>query len=179
VEGGEAIVLTNRHVVDPRFKPNSSDDGKTGGEVTVLLLAGFPQTGRVIWMAPDGIDAALVRLPFVSARAGPARWDGTRPRVGDPVFAIGNPQGLAWTHTQGTISQYRIQNINGHRLRVIQTHAAINPGNSGGGLYDQNGSLIGINTWIQDHRLSEGLGFAISTDSLAELFPPELGLRPH
>ena len=49
---------------------------------------------------------------------------------------------------------------------MIQTDAALNPGNSGGGLYDKSGTLIGINTWTNDKRFSEGLGFAIALDSL-------------
>ncbi len=48
----------------------------------------------------------------------------------------------------------------------------MNPGNSGGGLYDKSGTLIGINTWTNDKRSSEGLGFAIALDSLLELDPP-------
>ena len=58
-------------------------------------------------------------------------------KVGETVFAIGNPHRLGWTHTQGVISQLRTQDFDLHRVRVIQTQAAINPGNSGGGLYDQ------------------------------------------
>jgi S1-C subfamily serine protease len=100
-----------------------------------------------------------------------------RPRVGDPVFAIGNPQGLGWTHTTGTISQYRLQNVGGHRLSVIQTQTAINPGNSGGGLYDNDGYLIGINTWTQDKRVSEGLSFAIALEALSAVPPPMLSLK--
>lgn len=62
-------------------------------------------------------------------------------------------------------------------MRVIQTQASINPGNSGGGLYDHDGYLLGINTWTTDKSLSEGIGFAISLDSLLELAPPPLELK--
>jgi S1-C subfamily serine protease len=98
--------------------------------------------------------------------------------VGLPVFAIGNPYRLGWTHTQGVISQMRTQDFELHRVRVIQTQASINPGNSGGGLYDNEGFLLGINTWTTDKSLSEGIGFAISLDSLLELAPPPLEPRP-
>ena len=50
----------------------------------------------------------------------------------------------------------------------------MNPGNSGGGLYDQQGYLLGINSWGTDKSVSEGLGFAIALDSLLELAPPGL-----
>ncbi|NQT40981.1 MAG: trypsin-like serine protease, partial [Planctomycetes bacterium] len=81
---------------------------------------------------------------------------------------------LGWTHTQGAISQFRIQGHGLRRIRVIQTSTAINQGNSGGGLYDAQGDLIGINTWTQDKRVSEGLNFAIALSSLLELDPPPL-----
>src|SRR5262249_38672448 len=114
LRGGDAVILTNRHVVDASFT------GRPGGQpkadkVSVLLLGAVPQEGRVVWVAPDGIDAAVVRVPCTTARAAAARWrrNHRRLRVGDPVFAIGNPQGLGWTHTQGPVSQFRIQEAGG------------------------------------------------------------------
>jgi S1-C subfamily serine protease len=98
-------------------------------------------------------------------------------KVGETVFAIGNPYQLGWTHTQGVISQMRSQDFDTHRVRVIQMQAAINPGNSGGGLYDSDGYLLGINTWTADKSVSEGIGFAIALDSLLELAPPPLAPR--
>ena len=59
-------------------------------------------------------------------------------------------------------------------MRVIQTDAAINPGNSGGGLYSKQGMLIGLNTWTNDKRFSEGLSFAITFQTLLDLDPPPL-----
>jgi len=95
-------------------------------------------------------------------------------KVGESVFAIGNPHRLGWSHTQGVISQIRNQPIDSRQVRVIQTQASINPGNSGGGLYDREGYLLGINTWTADKRVSEGIGFAITLDTLLELEPPLL-----
>jgi serine protease Do len=96
--------------------------------------------------------------------------------VGKGVFAVGNPHGLGWTHTEGVISQLRLQDRGGWRIRIVQTSAAVNPGNSGGGLYDKNGMLIGINTWANDRRVSEGISFAIAFDSFLALKPPQLEL---
>ena len=92
--------------------------------------------------------------------------------IGSEVFTIGNPQHLDWTHTRGSISQLRLQHRGLRQVHVIQTDAPLNPGNSGGGLYDKSGTLIGINTWTNDKRFSEGLGFAIALDTLLELDPP-------
>ena len=85
-----------------------------------------------------------------------------------------NPHRLGWTHTRGVISQLRLQHLDGHDVRIIQTQTALNPGNSGGGLFDREGYLLGINTWTNDRRVSEGLNFAIALETLLELKPPGL-----
>lgn len=94
--------------------------------------------------------------------------------IGGEVFTIGNPQHLDWTLTGGRISQFRLQNRGARQIHIIQTDAPLNPGNSGGGLYDKSGKLIGINTWTNDKRFSEGIGFAIDLRSLLDLDPPGL-----
>jgi S1-C subfamily serine protease len=179
VDGGEALIVTNRHVVDPKF-PSDNDNSAAQlgriGRLTVRIL-GQPDTdGQVVWMAPGRIDLALVRAPCSSSSLGQAAFSekGRPMRVGEPVFAIGNPHDLGWSHTQGVISQFRSQTHDSRRIRVIQTQAAINPGNSGGGLYDRDGYCLGINTWTADKSVSEGLGFAIALDTLFDLAPPPL-----
>jgi S1-C subfamily serine protease len=84
---------------------------------------------------------------------------------------------LGWSHTQAVISQLRTRAFDSRQVRIIQTQASINPGNSGGGLYDQNGYLLGINTWGADKSTSEGIAFAIALDNLIELAPPQLALK--
>jgi serine protease Do len=180
VSEGSALIVTNRHVVDPGFPSRSTPpdlDELSRGSLSVAVLNGPTQPGRVVWVAPDGVDLALVRVAYSKGEAKAALWaPGRALRIGDPVFAIGNPQRLDWTHTQGVISQFRSMTLNSRMIRVIQTQTAINPGNSGGGLYDEQAFLIGINTWTSDNRSGEGLNFAISFDSLLALDPP--GLKP-
>jgi S1-C subfamily serine protease len=85
--------------------------------------------------------------------------------VGQKVYAIGNPFGLAGTMTRGIISSIRsIRNGDGAPIEdAIQTDAAINPGNSGGPLLNSHGEVIGINTMIASNGAdqSSGIGFAI------------------
>jgi Trypsin-like peptidase domain/Domain of unknown function (DUF4190)/Prokaryotic RING finger family 1 len=179
IDKDRALVLTNRHVVDAKFTGEPRDEIPTD-EISVLMVGGLPEQGTVVWVAPDGIDAAIVRVQ-VRGDGLAARWDpARRVQVSDTVFAIGNPNGLEWSYTNGTVSQFRVQKANHRRVRIIQTNTTINQGNSGGGLYDnKDGCLIGINTWTQDKRATEGLNFAITLESLADLFPPNLGLRPN
>jgi hypothetical protein len=175
---GKALVVTNRHVVDSDFSsdgPARPSASTTKGQLQVKLLGQPAQPAEVVWIAPDGIDLALVSVPARTTDARAVPWQ-RKPKlaVGDEVFSIGNPQHLDWSHSRGAISQFRVQTCGGRKLRIIQTDAAINPGNSGGGLYDKAGNLIGINTWTADKRFGEGLSFAIAFEILGDLDPPPL-----
>jgi hypothetical protein len=176
IEHGSALIVTNRHVVDPNFQarePTRQNGGLPDGRLQVKLIGQPAHPGRVAWIAPDGIDLALITADVDGPGARAAAWKPkTQLVIGSEVFTIGNPQHLDWTHTRGSISQLRLQKRGSRQVHVIQTDAPLNPGNSGGGLYDKSGTLIGINTWTNDTRFSEGLGFAIALDSLLELDPP-------
>ena len=96
-------------------------------------------------------------------------------RVGQSVFAIGNPFGLDQTLTTGVISALgrEIQSVTGVPIRdVVQTDAAINPGNSGGPLLDSAGRLIGVNTAIYSPSGAyAGIGFAIPAHDVSWVVP--------
>ncbi len=84
-------------------------------------------------------------------------------RVGDVVFAIGNPLGLERTVTQGIVSS--TSRTIGH-MRLIQTDAAINPGNSGGPLFNLRGEVVGIA--CAGATMFDGLAFGIPAADLIE-----------
>ena len=96
-------------------------------------------------------------------------------RVGQAVFAIGNPFGFDHTLTTGVISGLNrtIQSQAGSLISGgIQTDAAINPGNSGGALLDSDGRLVGVNTAIFTNTgVSAGVGFAIPVDLVMRVVP--------
>ena len=181
IHDGFGLLVTNRHVIDPNF---AEDNGAALpvldqlGHLDVKLIGQPARPATVVWVAPDGIDLALIRVPISSIEPQAAEWDAVpQLTIGDDVFAVGNPHGLGWTLTRGSLSQLRLNNIGHHELKVIQTSAAINPGNSGGGLYDKSGRLIGINTWTKDKRMAEGLSFAITFTTLLDLAPAEHELK--
>jgi 2-alkenal reductase len=107
--------------------------------------------------------------------------------VGQTVFAIGNPQGLNGTMTQGIISALGRTLDSLHYApgggafatgNIIQTDAAINPGNSGGPLINLKGEVVGINSAIRTAAIdstgqpvNSGLGFAISIDTAKNVIP--------
>ena len=93
-------------------------------------------------------------------------------KVGDKVYAIGNPLGLELrsTFTDGIVSYVdRSVEVDGFTMTLLQTNAALNSGNSGGPLVNQYGQVVGINTikMMSGYDTIEGLGFAIPT-SIAE-----------
>jgi S1-C subfamily serine protease len=97
-------------------------------------------------------------------------------KVGQKVFAIGNPFGLDWTLTTGIVSALDRSLASGGGgppiQNLIQTDAAINPGNSGGPLLDSAGRLIGINTAIYSPSgASIGIGFAVPVDTIMRVVP--------
>ena len=116
--------------------------------------------------------------------------DSTNLQVGQKVYAIGNPFGLAGTLTRGIVSSIRqVKEPDGLEIdEAIQTDAAINPGNSGGPLLDFHGQVIGINTLIASNvGQSAGIGFAIPINTakavlndlvtLGRVRRPALGVR--
>ncbi len=117
--------------------------------------------------------------------------DSANLQVGQKVYAIGNPFGLAGTLTRGIVSSIRqVQEPDGLIIdEAIQTDAAINPGNSGGPLLNWHGEVIGINTMIASNgaEQSSGIGFAIPINTakavvndlvtLGRVRRPALGVR--
>src|SRR5579862_6777887 len=110
--------------------------------------------------------------------------------VGQKVYAIGNPFGLAGTLTQGIVSSIRsVSEPDGTKIdEAIQTDAAINPGNSGGPLLNYHGEVIGINSIIASNvGQSAGIGFAIPINTakavlndlvtIGRVRRPALGIR--
>ena len=138
-------ILTNAHVV--------------GYESLVALVdeAGGKREGTVVWR-DRLLDLSLIRAPDAPWPPIPV-GDISKLREGDEVIALGHPLGFSFTVTRGIISA-RSREFDGKVF--LQTDAAINPGNSGGPLLDQNGCVIGINTFII--RGGNALNFAIPID---------------
>ena len=156
------LVLTNAHVVD-------------GATVIGLELHdGRLVQGELVGADPL-TDLAVVRADLAGTKAA-VFVDSRTLRVGDMVFAVGFPRGLDRTVSMGIISGLNRQGFSepGDEPQVedfIQTDAAINPGNSGGPLFDSQGRVVGINTFI--FQESDGLGFAVPS-SVAYVVAREL-----
>ena len=156
----DGYVITNRHVV--------LQDNRRGVAKTVIVQLADRREFRAKVLGVDaGTDIAVLKiegrnLPYAKFA------DSDKARVGDVVFAIGNPLDAGLTVTSGIVSALGRSGKLGMDLAFedfIQTDAAINPGNSGGPLIDFEGRLLGMNTAIKSGTgLSVGLGYSIPSN---------------
>ena len=118
-------------------------------------------------------DIAVVKIDATGLSA-VTFADSDKIRVGDVVFAVGNPLGVGETVTMGIVSAksrnvHILDDVAGYE-DFIQTDAAINMGNSGGALLDAKGRLIGINSAIvSPSRGNIGIGFAVPVNLAASV----------
>lgn len=160
----DGYILTNNHVV-------STENGDPADAIEVRLADDREYKAELIGRDPQS-DIAVIKiegadLPHVVIA------DSENLRVGDIVFAVGNPLGIGPTTTMGVVSAVgRAIGILGNDgyENFIQTDAAINRGNSGGALLDAAGRLVGINSAIVSPvGANIGLGFAIPTSLAVEI----------
>jgi len=156
-------ILTNFHVIDG------------AREIEVTLHDGKSYDARLVGK-DESNDVAVIQINAPAASLIPVTLGESRHlRVGQRVYAIGNPFGLERTLTTGIISSVdRSLPTRNRRIikSIIQIDAAINPGNSGGPLLDTHGRLIGMNTAIASATgQSSGVGFAIPVAVIARVVP--------
>jgi S1-C subfamily serine protease len=149
-------IMTAAHVV------------QVADEVSVRFITGDVVTAKIVASDP-GSDVALIKAASVPAGIVPAvlgNSDATE--VGDPIFVVGAPYGIAHSLTVGHVSARRTpdQLFGGfEKVELLQTDAAINQGNSGGPMFNMRGEVIGI----VSHILSttggfQGMGFVVTSN---------------
>ncbi|MBK7871869.1 MAG: trypsin-like peptidase domain-containing protein [Saprospiraceae bacterium] len=159
----EGHIITNYHVI------------QGADRATVTLSDRSTLQATLVGVAPEK-DLAVLKIETPKNKLIPIPL-GTSDdlRVGQSVYAIGNPFGLDQTLTTGIVSALgrEIESVAGVPIRdVVQTDAAINPGNSGGPLLDSSGRLIGVNTAIYSPSgASAGIGFSIPVDAVRWVVP--------
>lgn len=154
----EGHIITNFHVL------------QNGTKFKVTLSDGSTWDAFIIGKEPNK-DLAVLKIKASKDKLKPITVGrSSNLKVGQSVYAIGNPFGLDQSLTTGVISALgrEITSVGGRPIRdVIQTDAAINPGNSGGPLLDSGGRLIGVNTMIYSTSgASAGIGFSIPVDEV-------------
>lgn len=163
VDGNDAYVVTNNHVIDGSDAVEIIMNDGTQVEAEIV--------GKDVWT-----DLAVLKIPADNVITVAEFGDSDALTVGEQAIAIGSPLGsdFASTVTQGIISGLDRNvpvDLNGDntydwQVNAIQTDAAINPGNSGGALLNAAGQVIGINSMKISSDQVEGMGFAIPSNDV-------------
>jgi S1-C subfamily serine protease len=148
----EGHVITNYHVIaDVNEVLVTTNDNK---QFPARIL-GASRERDIALLKIEGAKKDFPALAFANSDAA---------KVGQIVFAVGNPFGLSGTVTQGIISA-RDRHLSDSHLDYLQTDTVINPGNSGGPLVNIRGEMIGINVAIyrgdENVRAWQGVGLAV------------------
>jgi serine protease Do len=160
----DGYIVTNNHVVDgaDEIKVNLADSKKS--YIAKLIGSDEKSDIAIIKIDADGLNAVTF-------------YNSDNVRVGDVVFALGNPFGVGETITQGIVSATGRNGIGIVEYEdFIQTDASINPGNSGGALVNSAGHLIGINSAIISRSGgNDGIGLAIPSNMVTSIASQLIG----
>jgi S1-C subfamily serine protease len=168
----KGYILSNHHVVAGYNTVGVifSNDNKNS-DVSIGTVVKFDEV----------TDLALIELNAKRPGLSPIAISKLDISVGDDVHAVGHPLGEDWTYTRGYISQIR-QNYSWqtavsdhHVANVIQTQTPINPGNSGGPLVNNNGELVGINTFVS--KQGQGLGYSVANSTIQKFLKTSGNVR--
>lgn len=161
VDNQQCLVVTNEHVVSSR------------GDLVVYVITRFRANGEhvtrkvaaeIVGRPSEDDDLAVLKLAECANLPYAPLGNSEQLRAGDNVIAVGHPEGLGWSVTNGIVShpaRFWGDYSDGSGFPLVQTSAAINPGNSGGGLFTPTGYLVGINS-MRDPS-AQNLGFARSS----------------
>jgi S1-C subfamily serine protease len=157
----EGHIVTNEHVVDG------------ADSVSVRFSDGTTRTATVVGTDPS-TDLAVLKVNAPASSLHPLTLgDSGAVEVGDPVVAIGSPEGLENSLTTGVVSALHRQITAPNNYTIddaIQTDAAINHGNSGGVLLNAYGDVIGVTSQIQSQGGgNEGIGFAVPSNTVRSI----------
>jgi serine protease Do len=159
----DGYIISNRHVV---MMPDN-----TIAKLAYVTLSDRREFKARVLAVDDKTDIAILKveernLPY-------ARFaDSDKARVGDPVYAIGNPLGVGMSVSSGIVSALGRSGLGLNYEDFIQTDAAINHGNSGGPLVDFEGRIVGMNTMIRTDGRGEGnigIGFSIPSNLMLSI----------
>jgi serine protease Do len=154
----DGYIATNYHVI------------KDSDEITVNIPDKEKEYKAKIVGKDPLTDLAVIKIEATNLKP-ISVGDSSKIKIGDVVFAIGNPFGVGETVTFGIVSGLNRKNVGINTYEnFIQTDAPINPGNSGGALVDSRGALIGINSAIITRSGgNNGIGFAIPVNMVKEV----------
>jgi len=150
------LILTAAHVV------------QTSDQIAVSFSDGRRLPAKVLYSVPSA-DVALLKTVYPPKDKRAVRLaDSDSVRIGSPVFLIGSPRGTAFSLSSGIVSGRHVKRrfTNGlSAVEYLQTDASINPGSSGGPMFNYEGEVVGIASYILSNSGGfEGMGFAATAN---------------
>jgi S1-C subfamily serine protease len=165
----DGLIVTNWHVVEDA--PQVAIVFKPSGLSTNIAKAKV-MSAKVVLVDKQKDLALLQLLGDLPSETSPIEMGSIDSlEIGQDTHAIGHPSGYNWTYTKGFVSSYREKHEwsyeeSKHQADVIQTQTPINPGNSGGPLLNNDGQLIGVNSYVSE---GESLNFSVSVEEVKGL----------
>jgi len=157
----DGYILTNYHVIEIAHVNNLP--------LSVVMHDGTTYEAKVVGFEANN-DVAVIKIDATGLNP-TLIGDSSEIRVGQTVYAVGNPFGdLVYTMTDGIVSALdRVVSVEGKSINAFQFSAAVNRGNSGGPIYNTDGEVIGIVTAKVVRGNVEGIGFAIPINDAIEI----------
>ncbi len=175
------LILTNWHVIDKAEQVAVWTLPKSGAPSEQVLFEELDPMLGIVLAKNKLQDLAIIKVGNFPQNISPVKLGSINEiNIGDKVYAIGHPEGLPWTFTDGTVSQIRKNHKweyasgSSHEATLIQTQTPISPGNSGGPLFSDKGRLIGINT-LQAN--GQNLNFAVAVEHAKDFIKKNPGVK--
>jgi len=149
----EGYVVTNEHVLE-------NENGEISQVIQIVTNDNKFHNAELIGYIKN-LDLALIKTDIGSSLLELEKSENVG--VGEKVLAIGTPEGLSFSATDGIVSAVNRTGF-GTAGSYVQTNAQLNPGNSGGPLINKDGKVIGMNNFKLAN--SEGIGFALEADKI-------------
>ena len=165
VYSADGYIITNYHVI------SGAVTNKSGSKIEVFTDT-LDSKSYEATVVGYNISTDLAVIKIDAKGLTPVEFsDSSKLKVGQYVITVGNPGGLEFMDsvTYGVISGLNRVVSSSSDVKLIQTDAAINPGNSGGALVNTKGQLVGINSSKIVSEEFEGMGFAIPSNTVAEI----------
>ena len=159
----EGLILTNYHIIHDLDIENVKVWFYAADELGYYTvdLVGIDPFADIALLQINNIPQDKLPLVYLELET-----DEDNYKLAQDVWAIGHPLGMQWSVTRGVINSYDRASFITAYVRLVQHTALIQKGNSGGPLVDEDGRVIGVNTYVTKPAESLGFGYATRSDDV-------------
>ena len=159
----EGLILTNYHIIHDLDIENVKVWFYAADELGYYTvdLVGIDPFADIALLQINNMPQDKLPLVYLELET-----DEDNYKLAQDVWAIGHPLGMQWSVTRGVINSYDRASFITAYVRLVQHTALIQKGNSGGPLVDEDGRVIGVNTYVTKPAESLGFGYATRSDDV-------------